>query len=88
MNIQPALVLGIVILFLLGLINVLRPLWYVSFLILVFDFVYFVYSAAKISVKFHDAAALLLVVLYVVRAVAWASGAAITAINRLAGDRR
>ncbi len=88
MNIQPALGLGIVVFFLLGLINVLRPLWYVSFLILVFDFVYFVYSAAKISVKFHDFAALLLVVLYVVRAVAWASGAAITAINQLTRERR
>jgi len=42
---------------------------------------YFVYSAAKIAVKFHDRGALRLVALYFVRAFAWFIGAVITIIN-------
>jgi GT2 family glycosyltransferase len=88
MNIQPALMLAVIVFFLFGLIEVLRPLWYASALILTLVFVYYVYSAAKLSVKFKDRAAMRLVVLYFVRAFAWLTGAAITTVRFLLGDRR
>jgi len=88
MNIQPALLLTIIALFLIGIIEVLRPLWYVSALILTLVFVYYVYCAAKLSVKFKDKAAMRLVVLYFVRAFAWLVGAAVTTVRFLLGDRR
>jgi hypothetical protein len=76
------------VVFLLGIIEVLRPLWYVSGLILALMFVYFVYSAAKIAVKFRDRVALRLVVLYFVRAFAWFVGAVITTVNYARGKGR
>ena len=88
MNIQPGLLLSVIVLFLLGLIEVLRPLWYVSALILILMFVYFVYSAVKIAVRFHDRVALRLVVLYFVRAFAWLVGAADTAMKFIIGKGR
>ena len=88
MNMQPVLILTVLALFLLGIIEVLRPLWYASALILAFVTVYYIYSAAKLSIKFKDKAAMRLVVLYFVRAFAWLIGAAITAVRFLAGDRR
>jgi cellulose synthase/poly-beta-1,6-N-acetylglucosamine synthase-like glycosyltransferase len=88
MNIQPALLLTIIALFLIGIVEVLRPLWYVSALILTLVFVYYVYCAAKLSVKFKDRAAMRLVVLYFVRTFAWLTGAAITTVRFLLGDRR
>ncbi|MGA3059309.1 MAG: glycosyltransferase [Candidatus Bathyarchaeia archaeon] len=81
MNIQPILLLAALVSFLLGIIPVLRLLWYISGLILVLMLVYFVYSSAKIAVKFHDRVALRLVVLYFVRAFAWFVGAITTTIN-------
>ena len=74
--------------FLLGLPGFLRPLWYVSAFILVVIFVYYVYSAAKLSLKFNDSVAMLLVVLYFVRALAWFVGAVITTVKFLVGERR
>jgi cellulose synthase/poly-beta-1,6-N-acetylglucosamine synthase-like glycosyltransferase len=88
MNIQPALILAVIVFFVLGLLEVLRLLWYGSALILALVFVSYVYSAAKLSVKFRDRAAMLLVVLYFVRAFAWLTGAAITAVRFLSGDKR
>ena len=88
MNIQPVLMLAAIIFFVLGLLEVLRLLWYASALILAFVFVSYVYSAVKLSIKFKDRAAMLLVVLYFVRAFAWLTGAAITTIRFLLGDRR
>jgi cellulose synthase/poly-beta-1,6-N-acetylglucosamine synthase-like glycosyltransferase len=88
MNIQPALMLAVIAFFLLGLIEILRPLWYGSALILMFIFVYYVFSAAKLSIKFKDGVAMLMVVLYFVRALAWLTGAVITAVRFLQGDRR
>ena len=85
MNIQPALLLGVVAFFLLGIVPVLRLLWVVSGLILLAMFVYFVYSAVKIAVKFNDWTALRLVVLYFVRAAAWFVGAIITTARYLTG---
>jgi cellulose synthase/poly-beta-1,6-N-acetylglucosamine synthase-like glycosyltransferase len=86
MNIQPVLLLAVVVSFLLGIIPVLRPLWYVSGLILVLMLVYFVYSAAMNALKFHDKTALRLMVLYFVRAFAWFAGA-VTAIINYARDK-
>lgn len=88
MNMQPVLILTVLALFLLGIIEVLRPLWYASALILVLVSVYYIYSAAKLSIKFKDKGAMRLVVLYFVRAFAWLIGAAITAVRFLVGDRR
>lgn len=88
MNIQPFLVLAVLAFFLLGLPEILRPLWYVSASILVLMFVYYVICAVRLSVKFKDAGAMLMVVLYFVRALAWFTGAVITSIGFLAGGRR
>jgi cellulose synthase/poly-beta-1,6-N-acetylglucosamine synthase-like glycosyltransferase len=88
MNIQPLLLLAVTSFFLLGLPDVLRSLWYVSAFILTLIFVYYVFSAARLSIKFKDAVAMLLVVLYFVRALAWFTGAVITTVRFLAGGRR
>jgi len=88
MNIQPALMLAVIAFFLLGFIEILRFLWYGSALILLFIFVYYVFSAAKLSVKYKDRVAMLMVVLYFVRALAWLAGAVITAVGYLRGDGR
>ncbi len=81
MNIQPFLILAVIAFFLLGIPEFLRPLWYVSASLLIIVFVYYVFSAAKLSVKFKDGTAMLMVVLYFVRAVAWFTGAVITAVR-------
>ena len=88
MNIQPFLVLAVIAFFLLGIPELLRPLWYISASILVLMFVYYVVSAIRLSVKFKDAAAMRMVVLYFVRALAWFTGAVITTVRFLAGGRR
>ncbi len=88
MNIQPLLLLAVASFFLLGLPEVLRFLWYASVFLLGSIFVYYVFSAVKLAVKFKDAVAMLLVVLYFVRALAWFTGAVITTVRFLAGDRR
>jgi cellulose synthase/poly-beta-1,6-N-acetylglucosamine synthase-like glycosyltransferase len=88
MNIQPVLILAAIGFFLLGIIEILRVLWYASAFILLFMFLYFVISAAWASVKFNDRAAMRLVVLYYVRSFAWLAGAAITAVNVLRRRRR
>ena len=85
MNIQPLLLLAVVVSFVLGIIPQLRLLWVFSALILLTMLVYFVYSAAKISVKFQDWSAMRLVVLYFVRAAAWFVGATVTTLRYLAG---
>jgi cellulose synthase/poly-beta-1,6-N-acetylglucosamine synthase-like glycosyltransferase len=88
MNVQPVLLLAVIVSFLLGFIPLLRPLWYISALILGFMLVYFVYSAAKLAAKFHDRVALRLVVLYFVRAIAWFVGAVTTTIHYVGGKGR
>jgi len=85
MNIQPLLLLAAIAFFLFGLPEILRPLWYVSAFILALIFVYYVFSAAKLAVKFKDAGAMRLVVLYFVRALAWFTGAVITTVKFLTG---
>jgi hypothetical protein len=74
--------------FILGIIPLLRPLWIVSGVVLFTMFVYFVYSAAKISVKFHDWTSMRLIVLYFVRSVAWFVGAILTTARYLTGKDR
>jgi cellulose synthase/poly-beta-1,6-N-acetylglucosamine synthase-like glycosyltransferase len=85
MNIQPVLLLGLIAFFILGIVPLLRLLWVASGLILLAMAVYFVYSAIKISVKFHDWTALRLFVLYFVRAAAWFVGAINATIKYLIG---
>jgi cellulose synthase/poly-beta-1,6-N-acetylglucosamine synthase-like glycosyltransferase len=85
MNIQPVLLLAVVVFFLVGIVPALRILWLGSGLILAFMLFYFVYSAARVAVKFHDGSALRLVVLYFARALAWFVGATSTALNYLRG---
>ncbi len=88
MNIQPILILAVIIFFLVGIFPALRPLWYISALILTAMFVYFSYSAAKIAFKFSDRSALRLVVLYFVRSFAWFIGAITTSTLYLSGRHR
>jgi hypothetical protein len=88
MNIQPILLLAVVVSFLLGIIPQIRLLWVVSGLILLSIFIYFVYSAVKLSVKFTDRSAMRLVVLYYVRSAAWFVGAFSTTIRYLIGRNR
>jgi biofilm PGA synthesis N-glycosyltransferase PgaC len=85
MNIQPILLLAVIASFILGIIPVIRLLWVVSGLILLAMAIYFVYSAVKIALKFHDNSALSLFVLYFVRSAAWFVGATITVMGYLAG---
>ena len=88
MNIQPVLLLAVVASFLLGIIPLLRLLWVVSGVVLLAMLVYFIYSAAKISLKFHDRTAMRLVVLYFVRSAAWFVGAVSTTVRYLIGRNR
>ena len=88
MNIQPVLLLAVIVFFFVGIIPALRLLWFGSGLILAFMLVYFVYSAGKIAFKFHDNVALRLVALYFVRAFAWFVGAVTTTINYARGKGR
>ena len=81
MNIQPLLLLATAFFFLLGLVPLLRPLWYVSALVLGAIVIYYIYSAAKVSAKFHDQTAMLLFILYFTRAIAWLTGAFTTTIR-------
>ena len=85
MNVQPVLLLAVAALFIVGIIPLLRLLWVGSGLILLGMLVYFIYSAAKISAKFHDWSAMRLVVLYYVRSAAWFAGAVTTTIHYLTG---
>ena len=88
MNVQPALILTVIGLLFLGVIEVLRLLWYVSAVILLFILAYFIFSAVKVSVRFKDSTAMRLIVLYYVRAIAWLTGAGITAVNIIKNGRR
>jgi len=88
MNVQPVLLLAVVALFFLGIVPLLRVLWVGSGIILLAMLVYFVYSAVKISVKFHDWSAMRLVVLYFVRTTAWFVGAVNTTVRYLTGRNK
>jgi cellulose synthase/poly-beta-1,6-N-acetylglucosamine synthase-like glycosyltransferase len=83
MNVQPILLLSVVALFIVGIIPLFRLLWVGSSLILLGMFLYFIYSAVKISEKFQDRSAMRLLVLYYVRSAAWFVGAITTTIRYL-----
>ncbi|MCX8153269.1 MAG: glycosyltransferase [Candidatus Bathyarchaeota archaeon] len=83
MNIQPFLLLATIAFLIFGLIDVLRPLWLVSAVLFGLLLIYYIISAVKLSIRFKDVVAMLLVVLYFVRALAWFSGAVITTIGFL-----
>jgi GT2 family glycosyltransferase len=85
MNIQPIWLLAIVGSFLLGIVPLLRPLWWATGALLLAMFVYYVYSATKIAGEFKDNSAMRLIVLYYVRSVAWFNGAVIITIKFLGG---
>ncbi|NLF88284.1 glycosyltransferase [Candidatus Bathyarchaeota archaeon] len=87
MNIQPILLLAAAALFVVGVIPLLRLLWIGSATILLAMFVYFIYSAVKISVKFNDWSAMRLIVLYYVRSAAWFVGAVTTTLRYITGRR-
>lgn len=88
MNIQPILLLALFMSFIIGIIPLVRLLWYFSAAILAFMLIYYGYSAMKIKLKFHDASTWRLILLYFVRSFAWFVGAVkITAIF-LAGKGR
>jgi cellulose synthase/poly-beta-1,6-N-acetylglucosamine synthase-like glycosyltransferase len=88
MNIQPALLLSVFVLFVLGIVPLLRLLWIGSGAVLLAMLVYFTVLAAIISVKFNDKTAMRLVVLYFVRVVAWSVGAAKTTFNYARGKEK
>ena len=88
MNMQPLLLLAALVFFVLGLLPWLRPLLYISALVFGAMLTYYVYSAAKVSFKFHDTTAMLLALLYFVRATAWLTGALITIIRLYLARKR
>lgn len=88
MNVQPSLLLAAIVFFVLGLVPLLRTFWYVSALIIAAMFAYYVFSAARVAVRFQDKTAMLLVILYFVRAKAWLTGAAVTIIEKHVTPRR
>jgi cellulose synthase/poly-beta-1,6-N-acetylglucosamine synthase-like glycosyltransferase len=85
MNIQPIWLLTIVSSFLLGIVPFLRPLWYLTGSLFLALFIYYVYSATKIAVKFKDNSAMRLILLYYVRSIAWFNGAIATTTMYLRG---
>ena len=88
MNLQPILLLAVVVFAVLGIFEVLRLFWYVAAGLLLAMFVYHLFSAARVAVKFKDRTALRLFVLYFVRAFAWFTGAVITSVKYLTGYGR
>lgn len=88
MNIQPILLLALAASFLLGIVPLLRNLWYVSAAILVAMILYFSYSGIKVSREFHENVVSRLVILYFVRSAAWFVGAVTATLNYLSGRNR
>ncbi|MCW4030052.1 MAG: glycosyltransferase [Candidatus Bathyarchaeota archaeon] len=83
MNIQPILLLALVVSFILGIVPLLRLLWIVSAAILVAMLLYFSFSALKISRAVHENVVSRLVALYFVRSIAWFVGAVDTTVKYL-----
>ena len=88
MNIQPPLILAVIASFILGIVPLLRPLWYLTGLMILSMFLYYVYSAAKVASKYKDKTATRLIVLYYVRAFAWFNGAVRTTLKYVGGKER
>lgn len=89
MNIQPALMIVLFVLTLLGLLfEDARFMLNVSALLSTLLLIYYIACAAKISAHFKDLTAMSLVVVYIVRAVAWTLGGTIEAFKTLKGRRK
>lgn len=88
MNIQPILLLIAFTSAILGLFSVnARFMLYISAFMLAFLLAYYIACAVKISVHFKDLTAMLLVVVYSVRAVAWTLGGTIAVFKALKNRR-
>lgn len=87
MNVQPFLLLAVVVFAVLGIFEVLRLLWYIAGVLLLAMFVYHLFSSVHVAVKFKDKTALRLFVLYFIRAFAWFTGAVITSVKCITGER-
>jgi cellulose synthase/poly-beta-1,6-N-acetylglucosamine synthase-like glycosyltransferase len=88
MNIQPILLLTALASAILGLIfENTQFLLYVSAFMLAFLIAYYIFCAVKISAFFKDFTAMLLVIVYFVRAAAWTLGGAVTVFNALRNGR-
>jgi cellulose synthase/poly-beta-1,6-N-acetylglucosamine synthase-like glycosyltransferase len=88
MNVQPVLLLAVIVLFVVGIVPGLRLLWFGSGLILVYMLAYFSVSAARVAFKFNESIVFRLVVLYYVRAAAWFVGATAASVRYLTGRHR
>jgi len=88
MNIQPILILTLIATFLIGIIPLLRFLWFGSVTLLAAMILYFTYSAIKISTKFNENVVSRLVTLYFVRSIAWFVGAVSTTVRYLTRRNR
>jgi cellulose synthase/poly-beta-1,6-N-acetylglucosamine synthase-like glycosyltransferase len=86
MNIQPIWLLIIISSFLLCVLPFLRYLWYLSSILFLALFVYYVYLAMKVSVAYKDYTAMRLFLLYYVRSIAWFNGAIVTSVKHI-GDK-
>jgi cellulose synthase/poly-beta-1,6-N-acetylglucosamine synthase-like glycosyltransferase len=87
MNIQPIWFLVTISSFLLGIIPYLRFLWYLTGILSLTLFIYYVYSATKIAITFKDSSAIRLILLYYIRSTAWFNGAISATIAYLRGSR-
>ena len=76
MNIQPVLIAGAILLFIVGFLE--KFMWYISVSILVFLLIFYIASAIRLSYMYKDASAMLLVAVYFVRVVAWTLGGVIS----------
>ncbi|MGB9959970.1 MAG: glycosyltransferase [Candidatus Bathyarchaeales archaeon] len=81
MNIQPILIALSILLFIAGFVE--KFMWYISASILSFLLIFYITSAIRLSYRYKDASAMLLVAVYFVRAVAWTLGGAISVIKSL-----
>ncbi|MCS7096412.1 MAG: glycosyltransferase [Nitrososphaerota archaeon] len=86
MNMQPVLILLTVLLTVLGFIYSI--MWYVSASILFILIILYITTAAKLAWLYKDKSALFLVAVYLVRAVAWTSGAFIAVLDMLKFRRK
>lgn len=76
MNIQPMLIATCILLLVAGFFE--KAMWCISASILAFILILYTVSAIKLSHMYKDAGAMLLVVIYFVRAVAWTLGGAVS----------
>jgi cellulose synthase/poly-beta-1,6-N-acetylglucosamine synthase-like glycosyltransferase len=81
MNIQPILIAAAILLVIAGFFE--KFMWYVSASILAFLLIFYLASAVKLSYSYKDASAMLLVVVYFARAIAWTLGGAISVVKIL-----